>query len=275
MSAHRDDHLDLCAGYALGSLSADELGDFQAHVDSGCDVCAAELRELGSAASLLASAAPPHRAPTALRSRVLDAVKAEMAAAAAKRPPIRAPRVPLPMPQRMRPSYFGWTWAAAAAVLAVLGFMQWQTTQKLQTQLATERVERANLEQRLADESAWARLPSAVGAQRIVLAPTPDGDSSLVAQVTYDPASRRALVVCENFTAPSGRDYELWAIRGSGPVSLGTVRADANGRVVIRLEDAGSPDTLAAFAFSLEPAGGAVDKTKPGGPVVMVGKLGG
>lgn len=275
MSAHRDDHLDLCAGYALGSLTADELREFQAHLDSGCDVCAAELRELESATSLLASAAPPQRAPEALRARVLDAFKAEMSAGDADRPVVRAPRAPLPMPERARPSAFGWTWAAAAAVLAVLGFMQWQGAQTLKTQLAAEKVERAKLEQRLADEHAWAQLPSAPGAQRVVLAPTPDGEPSLVAQVTYDPASHRALVVCENFTAPSGRDYELWAIRGSGPVSLGTVRADANGRVVIRLEDAGGPDTLAAFAVSLEPAGGAVNKSAPGGPVVMVGKVGG
>ncbi len=275
MSAHRDDHLDLCAGHALGSLTADESREFQAHLDSGCDVCTTELRELGSAVSLLASAAPPHRAPAALRSRVLEAVKSEMSADAADRPVVRTPRAPLPMPERARPSYFGWTWAAAAAVLAVVGFMQWQSAQSLQTELAAAKVERAKLEQRLADERAWAQLPSAPGAQRVVLAPTPDGAPSLVAQVTYDPTSHRALVVCENFTAPSGRDYELWAIRGSGPVSLGTVRADANGRVVIRLEDAGSPDTLAAFAFSLEPAGGAVNKTSPGGPVVMVGKVGG
>ena len=139
MSAHRDDHLDLCAGYALGSLTADESCEFQAHLDSGCDVCAAEVREHESAVSLLASAAPPHRAPAALRSRVLDAVQAEMSADAAERPVVRTPRAPLPMPERARPSYFGWTWAAAAAVLAVVGFMQWQSAQQLQSQLAARR----------------------------------------------------------------------------------------------------------------------------------------
>jgi anti-sigma-K factor RskA len=95
-----------------------------------------------------------------------------------------------------------------------------------------------------------------------------------VASVAYDPATRRALVTCENFTAPAGHDYELWAIRASGPESLGLVRADTGGRAQIRIPDAGDPATLGAFAVSLEARGGAPTPHAPAGPVVMVGKLG-
>ena len=78
----------------------------------------------------------------------------------------------------------------------------------------------------------------------------------------------------EHVTAPTGRDYELWGLHPSGPRSLGLLHPDARGRAVVRLEDAGDPATLQAFAISLEPAGGSPDPAAPSGPVVMVGKLG-
>ena len=94
------------------------------------------------------------------------------------------------------------------------------------------------------------------------------------ARATYDPASRRAVIVFENITVPSGKDLELWALRGAGVASLGLIHPDENGRAVLRLEDVGDPAELAGFAVSLEAAGGSPSKTAPGGPVVMAGKFG-
>jgi anti-sigma factor ChrR (cupin superfamily) len=65
--------------YALGSLEEEEARAFEAHVASGCDACAKELREFESVVASLglgASAAEPHaRARACLLERVsADAV---------------------------------------------------------------------------------------------------------------------------------------------------------------------------------------------------------
>ena len=77
----------------------------------------------------------------------------------------------------------------------------------------------------------------------------------------------------ENVRAPQGSDYQLWAIVGGAPASLGVVKADAAGHAMMRLENVGEPKLLAAFAISLEPAGGSPNPNAPTGPVVMLGKL--
>jgi len=91
--------------------------------------------------------------------------------------------------------------------------------------------------------------------------------------VHYDPASDRALLFVQGFVPPSDRDYELWAITAAGPTSLGVVHAGPDGRAVVRVERLTRDGAVAAFAVSLEAAGGSPDHHKPSGPVVMLGKL--
>jgi anti-sigma-K factor RskA len=82
-------------------------------------------------------------------------------------------------------------------------------------------------------------------------------------------------LVFELPTTPANHDYQLWGIHPTGPASLGLVRADEQGRSVVRLEGVASPETLQAFAVSLEPLGGSPNPNAPSGPVIMVGSLGG
>jgi anti-sigma-K factor RskA len=61
-----------------------------------------------------------------------------------------------------------------------------------------------------------------------------------------------AVVVLEGVpTAGSGRTYQLWAIAGSKPASMGVV--DGGGRIVRMLDWRGRADS---FAVTIEPAGG-------------------
>lgn len=265
--AHQDEHLILCAGFVVGDLSDEERRSFEAHLDEGCAVCRAEIERLGRAAYLVASAAPIHRAPTAVRARVLDAVRAEAAADRASRP-----TQPLAMAPRRRP--LAWAWAAAALLALAAGVWHWRVTADIERQLAATRSEVAALEAKLHIEEEWTAFWSAPHAREIRLEPTPDGSKELVAKVTYDPDSKRAVVALSNFTPPAGKDYQLWAITASGPASLGVIRADGAGNALIRLTDVGAAEAPAAFAVSLEAAGGAPTPHAPAGPVVLVGKVG-
>jgi anti-sigma-K factor RskA len=279
VSQHRDEHLDLCAGYALGSLDDADRRVLEAHLREGCPTCAAELARFKSGAALWAATVPALRAPGQLRGRVLDAVRAD---AAADEEQGAARRAPAPRPARRaedgrapRYPWVTWGFAAAACLLAAFGVFEWQRAGERGRELASVREELTRMRDQLAEERRWADVPTAPRAIAVQLAPTPDGAPQLAARATYDPDSRRALVVFSNFAPPAGSDYQLWAILKTGPSSLGLIRADSTGHAVVRLADAGDPASLAAFAVSLEREGGAPTTTAPAGPVVMLGKLGG
>jgi len=275
VSEHREEHLDLCAGYALGSLSEADRRTLEAHLAEGCPTCEAALQDFGAATVLLTASLPPATPSAALKGRVMAAIRAESSAAPAAGAAADRGRV-IEMPRRAAPT-FSWGWAAVAAALAIATAVSWNAASRMRHDLDASRQEMAKLEQQLEEEQRWAKVLNAPQAKVVVLAATPQGTPDLKARATYDPDTKSAVLVFENFRAPSGKDYELWAIRGAtpAPAALGLIKADENGHAVMRLENVGEPATLGAFAVSLEPQGGAPTPTAPTGPVVMVGKVGG
>lgn len=272
MTPHRDEYLELCAGYVLGSLEPSERATLEAHLASGCPECEAELARLTAGAFALASSVPSHRAPAHLKARILGAVESQAAQDDRDMRPAPAP-IPLPRPRRAAPR--SWSWAIAAAVLLALIGITWQVVGRLENDLTNTRSQVAELQKQLDEEKVWLDLLESPQSRVVELHATPDGSPDLAARVIFDPASRRALVLCDRFTAPVGKDYQLWAIAAGGPASLGLVRADAAGHAVIKLANVGDPSSLGAFAVSLEREGGSPTPTAPAGPVVMLGKLGG
>jgi hypothetical protein len=163
----------------------------------------------------------------------------------------------------------GW---AAAAVLAVTVGTFWETILRLRAQ-SDEREERvADLTHRLQVERGWLSTLSAPQARSATMTATPAGNPALHGRAVYDPATRRAFIVLEHMAAPSGQDYQLWAVESGGSKSLGVIRANEVGTSVLRVTDAGDPQGLYAFAVSLEPKGGS-PQAGPSGPVVLSGTL--
>jgi len=262
VTTHRDEFLELCAGYALGNLTEPEQRTLEAHLEEGCPTCEVEIDRLGRGVWAFAAATPRLLEPLSLRTRVLAAVRTQ---------PGR--RAPIALPRRRVAPVIAWVSAAAAVVIAGFGVTEWRAASRLERDLAAAQDEVSRLRQEILSEREWAAVAEAPQARVIELKPTPAGSPRLRARVTYDPVSRRAVVACSDFGPPPGKDYQLWAITQGGPASLGLVKADSSGRAVIRLPNAGDPFTLAAFAVSLEQAGGAPTPTAPAGPVVMMGKI--
>src|SRR5262249_29249578 len=125
------------------------------------------------------------------------------------------------------------------------------------------------------EQNFWAKVLTSPQSRVAVLASTPEAQTTLEGRAIYDPGTHAAVVVLRNVYVPTGRDYQLWAIRGNTPVSLGLLRPGKDGVAVVKIEDAGDPETLGAFAVSLEAQGGSANPSAPTGPVVMLGKLGG
>jgi len=275
VTPHKDEYLELCAGYVLGNLAEEEARTLEAHLAEGCPACETEIDRLGRGAMAFASATPRLLEPSSLRARVLDTVLREGAKREGQRERRReVKRSTIPLPRRQGAPVFAWTFALAALLIAAVAVYEWRAASQLEKQLAVSRQEVARLNQQIQGEREWAAVATAPQARSIELKPTPDGAPQLHARVTYDPATRRAVVAVSDFVTPPGKDYQLWAITKTGPLSLGLVRPDRQGHAVLHLDDAGDPFTLAAFAVSLENEGGAPTPTAPAGPVVMVGKIG-
>jgi anti-sigma-K factor RskA len=273
VSEHREEHLDLCAAYALGNLEPAERARLEEHLDHGCPTCEAALTKLSEATVLLAASAPAAQPSPALREKVLAAIRAEPRPVPV--PDAEPRRRSIPLKQRQVTRWTDWAWGAVAAAMALASALLVGESNRLRAQLEDAREELQIIARRLAEEERLNEVLSAPGARVAVLELTPAGVQALRARVTYDPKTRSAVVVFENFSPPAGHDYELWAIRDAAPASLGLIKVDDKGNAVMRITDAGDPVSLQAFAVSLEPTGGSPNKAAPSGPVVMLGKLGG
>jgi anti-sigma-K factor RskA len=274
---HRDEHIDLCAARALGSIGEADRLELERHLEGGCPECERALLELSQGVVRLAASAPPALPAPRVRLQLLEQVRAEAAASPRGREAAPAPGAPprrvLELPRRARPPWAAWAFAAAAALLAVVTFALWRTGEVLRSDLraAQERVAKAELD--LAVERAWSAVATSPGARVVDLAPLQGGIAMPHVRATYDPASRRAIVAFDNLVTPSGSDFELWAILPDGPKSLGVVRGDATGHAEVRVPDAGDPAALSAFAISLEKEGGSPNPRKPSGPVILAGAV--
>lgn len=272
MSELRELDLELAAGYALGVLDDAERREVERRLKAGDAALQKAVDEFAHASTLLATSLPEQQPSPRLRERVLSEVHQESWNARSKQSASRGQR-------DARVERFGggmpWGWIAVAAALAVVSYLQFNEAQKVRGEFRAASVELDKVRATLAEERLVADVLSAPGAQLVRLGATPDGDSALVARATYDPATQRAVVTFEHFAAPTGRDYQLWAIRDGVPASLGVIRVDGDGKARMRLDKVGSAPSLAAFAVSLEPAGGSPNPSAPSGPVVMVGKVGG
>lgn len=273
MSTHRDEHLELCAGLALGSLGEQDRRIIERHLAEGCPECERALADFSTAVIGLAASSPAAEPSPAIKSRVMEAVAREPQDGPETAPAPARGRVITMTPRP--PSWTSWAWAATAAVLAIVTALQWNAAERLRLELGHQREQLADAERQLADEQRWAAVMSAPDARVAELQITPAGVRALRARAVYDPKTRAAVLVFENFAAPAGKAYELWAMRPDGVASLGLIKTDAQGNATLRLDDVGTPESLGGFAVSLEPEGGSPNPRAPSGPVVMAGKFGG
>jgi anti-sigma factor ChrR (cupin superfamily) len=76
MDPHTHDEAEQQAAlYASGAMPDDERRSFEAHLQSGCGLCAAEVAAFADVAALLAEAAPPRSPRPELRAAVLKGLE--------------------------------------------------------------------------------------------------------------------------------------------------------------------------------------------------------
>jgi anti-sigma-K factor RskA len=234
------------AAYALDSLDANELPEFESHLSS-CAECRAAVQEFRDVAGLLVHASAPARAPHGLRFRVASMVRAEET----QRPRPRATtRAVLP-------------WVAAAASLALaIGAGTWAGRTSARVDSLAARVTGLN-------DSLTARdsvLRYLAGPEVHVVSLAAGGDKP-VARVFWNHTQQRFIVTAFNLPAPRpGRTYQLWAIaQGTVPMSMGTFNTDASGAATVVLPVSAeilALDFIELCALTEEPAGGSPGPTE-------------
>lgn len=221
----------LAGPYALDALPPDERASFEAHLAS-CPTCQSDVTEFRLTGARLGAVAV-EEPPPALKSRVLTEVR--------KTRQLSPPVVPIKrrgVPRR--------TWLVAAAALVVAGAGGVTAIQVSAAQQAER--ERDTVASVLAAPDSRTFHGAVRGGGTVTLLASPGEDAAVV-------------VLDQLPAAPSGKDYQLWMIHGSRPVSAGVVEHDKTGRVVRVMDE--SVQGANGFGLTVEPAGGSDKPTLP------------
>jgi anti-sigma-K factor RskA len=227
------EHVDeLIAGHALRALSSEDEERVVVHL-AECEQCRRRLRETEAVAASLAYSVPQVAPPPELRSRVLAIAEPVVAAGAAEMPAPEAPAPAAPPVRTARPRPRRSWWprvslvAVPAMALALAGMIAWNVS--LRNDIESNRTDLAT--------GAAVALPG-VGN---VVAQT-DGNVTLFAHLS---------------TAPAGKTYEAWVIRGSAALPAGVFKG--GGTVELTLTQTAKPGDK--IAVTVEPAGGSKKPT--------------
>jgi anti-sigma-K factor RskA len=269
-----DDRMhDLAGAYVLGALDPEERGAFERHL-ADCAACANEVRSLRPVVDGLGQAVPLVDPPPALRERVLSSIQPAEPVSPKLRSSVGGPVPPKPR------SGVGALAAAAAAILAVgLGLYVWQLRDRLAQ--VERRLDEANA-RAAASETQVAQLRQAAVEVRTtaLVIGAPDLVRVDLAGQSGSPAKARAFWSRSHglvFAAvdlpplPPGKTYQLWVVGPQAPVSAAIFEPDAAGRATAIVEAGRQFPEPAAFAVTLEPAGGV---PQPTGDKVLVGLTG-
>lgn len=266
MSDHLDAHVALCAGHAVGCLDDRERRHLLEHLALGCEPCATALERFRRAVLVLARSAAPSRPGRALRARVMsDAVLAVEQRVRDSEPGNRV----LQVRSTQALSWKGWGFLYLALVLAGVAGFAWVEVRHLKADLAETESLLERLSQKYAAETYWSNVLTSPALRVADLAPASIAWPAVRGRASLDPATGRALVLCDHL--PAG-DYVLWGRGGSGWRRLASLRPGGNGSAVARLEQVGGAP-LEGLALSREPADGAA-LAGPAGPVVLRGEFG-
>ena len=231
---------DDLAGYALGSLEADEQIKVELHLEH-CAECQAELARYQTVNNLLGLAVPQHNPPAALKNRLL--LQVETSQKASQKSSWR----PQTLESRPRRVLVAWSIASAALVivLGVVSLSLWRQIKAVQH-------------------------PYGYSFNSVALvSPVEYSPASGVILISQDGA-RGAVVVDKLVVLDPGSQYQLWLIKDGERTSGGVFSVTRDGYGVLQVESTLPLASYQEFGITVEPAGGS---PKPTGEKVLGGEL--
>lgn len=235
------DHYEL---FAIGVAEEPERDEIRAHLNRGCEVCMAGVKQATEIMALVGSTAPAAEPSKQLRRRILASVGGE---------------------QRR----LGWVpaWAAAAAVLAIAtvyfatGQRHWaqeaqrsdQQAQALREQIRTQTSELTRLTEAFTIMNALETKEASFGTAQ----PKPPRG-----KVFINPVQGVLLMASNLPPAPAGKLYEMWMIPKNGkPLPAGLFQSENNGSAMHIQRGAVDLNSTGAVAVTVENERGADQPT--------------
>jgi anti-sigma-K factor RskA len=215
------------------------------------------LRQTEDAFASMAYAAPPMEPPAGLSQRILRLER----------------NVTSPAPRSKIVWWIPWALAACLAIAClVLGLERTRLklrTEQVQQELLALQQKNARIEEELVllqKKNVLAEISIATLKAQVAAYQTTS------AVVVWDKNQRNGVLQLDKLPPPApGKDYQLWVIdpKIAQPVSAGVLAVPNDGLIRTSFHPATPVESAAAFAISLEKAGGA---PKPEGQIILVGK---
>ena len=262
----REEFEQLSAGYALGSLTGEDLRRLEEYLRTASPADRQEFQEFCGAASLLPLALERHAPPEGTKEKLRQKIRLSIAAhegAEALSADGKAYRK-APASGRFWKTV-AWTALPAAAVLGVLVFTLAGRLGQRDKELSASGTRVAELTTQitqLKDELAQKQeLLNVLASERIQitlmngLKVNPVGFGKII----WDPEKRTAILQVLRLPAvPGNKDYQLWVIKGKTPISAGVFSVNDTSASFFKIDGLAvtDPREISAFAVTLEPKGG-------------------
>ena len=251
---------DLLLQYLLNEVDASTAEKIRAELESD-----PELREyvwqMEDAFASMACAEPPMEPPAGLPQRILQIERNNSRSSA---PRSRSKIVWMVIP---------WALAACLAIGCIVLSLERTRLQEKTEQMNREFVTLQQTNTRIGEELATLEKRNVLAQIRIAtLKSQVAAYAAATAVVVWDKDHRRGVLQLDKLPPPApGKDYQLWVIdpKITQPVSAGVLAVPNDGLIRTSFDTVTPVESAAAFAISVEKAGGS---SKPEGLVILVGK---
>ena len=259
---------ELFTFYALDAVTEAERQQVEDYVASDPEA-RRRLDEMIRTASALPYMSEPVEPPAALKRMLMERVHADAQTRFAPTSPVQAstwsrfidsflPRAGQLLPQAV----------TVLSLFIALAVGAWGIS--MRNELTRLQAETALLQKQLADQRVVLAHLSSPNAQSFGISGTdhqPDAHGQLIANAQTGSA---VLVVSGLRQLEAGRIYEFWLIEGDTPMAAGLFEVDQEGKAILQISQAVTPETYDAIGVSIEPELGSV---QPTGDIVMLGGL--
>lgn len=265
---------DLITSYALDALTGNEREQVRAHLESGCQQCAAELNDVEALLAHLPLTLDPVVPSVEIKSRLMNRIQADR-----ESPEVMAGQNLLRSPPPRR----RWRWAeplaAAAAAVAVTMSVLWVEIDQQRGRITALRDEVLRQEARvdqlqttLDQEGNTIHLFASPAVQLVSLQGSAEQPGAK-ARAFWD-KDRNVIHLYASGLKPLAQDkaYELWFIDAEQKkIPGGTFKVNPRGEASLVATPLPSGGRIAALAVTEEPAGGS---PSPTGQIQLLGKPG-
>jgi RNA polymerase sigma-70 factor (ECF subfamily) len=279
------DMRELAALFAIGALTQHEARSFEMHLHEGCPICEEELRKFEHAAAAIGFACEERETPEYVRDLLLARIEREPQAFASIRTENKLKEASSEKGPHLQSKINGlrvlpWAIAVICALLGMFAFYSWKPLQnanhRLREQQSVARIEILSLKKQLEVQQNTPAEPTQIEEmavqQGIRIArlngqpATPEDSGTLF----WDTQKGQCLFAGAFAPLSQGKTYQLWLSTSKAKILIGSLPADANGRIYATLPAPPNIDGVIGVIVTLEsePA-----SQSPAGPYCATGRI--